>query len=836
MRAPGASPPPTNRPLADLRVLDLTDVRGDLCGRLLADLGADVLRIEPPEGAGSRRRPPFAPTPAGPSGDEDRQGMSLHFAVRNTNKRSAVLDLETAGGRDRLIALAAEADVLVESYQPGHLATLGVGPEDLLAVNSELVFASLSGLGHTGPDRHLEVTDDVLFGLSGWLHLSGIPGKPPLLIPGALASDTVGVAGTLAVLVGLVHRARGGGGQHLDVSALEALAQMNTWGIANASDTVNRASLPPAVRSGDSPMYPTVECADGKVRLVVIAPGQWRALWEWMGSPEAFADEYWDSFFNRLMNLDVLNPLYAEHWSGLTMVEGCREAQNRGIVATPLLSPSDVLADEHFASRGTFLRTEVMPGPDDRPLTGSLVSGAMEIDGHRVGHRVRAPELGEHEAGFAGPRFRFESSLPALLRPDRDRRPETHRGLPLEGLRVADFGHGGVGVECSRILAEYGADTVKVESHAYPDFIRIVLGGEMTASFASSSRNKRCLGLDLKNPDALEVTDRLLDWADVVVENNSTGTMDRLGLGWESLRLRKASMVMVSSQLMGSRGLQADWSGYGPTLQTAGGLSWLWAFDDDEGPPGSNAIHPDHLAGRISAIGALAALIGRDRGAPGAHVEVAQVEALMATLADLFLSESLSPGSARPRGNDSPEGAPWGVYPCEGEERWAVVCVRDDADWTGLQRAMGDPDWARAPSYDHFTGRDVARREIDERIAEWTLGLSPAEVQELCQAEGVPAGRVMSTLEQLDDPHLAARGFLAEIAQQGLSGATTTFEGSCFTGTAMARPRQEPAPMIGEHTRVFCSEDLGMDPARIESLLQSGALEQYEASRILGST
>ena len=820
--SPGA--PSSDQPLVGLRVLDLCDVRGDLCGRLLADLGADVLRIEPPEGAASRHRPPFAPgaSPGSTPDAEAAKHISLHFAVRNSNKRSAVIDLATADGRRRFLGLATDADVVIESRRPGHLASLGVGPDDLLAVNPDLVVASLSDLGQTGPDRDLVVTDDVLFGLSGWLHLSGVPGKPPLLIPGALASDTVGVVGAFAVLVGLVQRARGGGGQHLDVSALEALAQMNTWGIANASDTLNRGSLPPAVRSGDSPMYPTVDCADGKVRLVVISPGQWRALWEWMGSPEAFADEYWAGFFNRLMNLDVINPLYDEHWASLDMVEGCREAQRRGIVATPLLSPADILADQHFASRDTFLRTEVAPGADGGAVSGAVVSGLWEMDGRRVGHRARAPELGEHAPEFTGPRFSFASSLGDLPSGPAD-------ALPLAGLRVADFGHGGVGVECSRILAEYGADAVKVESQAYPDFIRIVLGGDMTPSFASSSRNKRCLGLDLKHPNAASVLEHLVDWADVVVENNSTGTMGRLGIGWEALQAQKPSLVMLSSQLMGSRGLQADWSGYGPTIQTAGGLSWLWAFDDGEGPPGSNAIHPDHLAGRICAVGALAAVIGRDRGAPGVHVEVAQVEAMMATLADLFLAEDLAPGSVRPRGNDSPEGAPWGVYRCAGDEQWAVVCVRDDDDWAGLRRAMGNPEWARDPAYDVFAGRDLARRLLDDRISEWTGGLAPGEVQDRCQAEGVPAGRLMRTVDQLADPHLAARSFLAEIDQPGLTG-TTTFEGSCFTGSAMGRPRQESAPLLGEHTRDFCVRDLGMDADRVEALLDSGALEQYQPS------
>ena len=398
--------------------------------------------------------------------------------------------------------------------------------------------------------------------------------------------------------------------------------------------------------------------------------------------------------------------------------------------------------------------------------------------------------------------------------------------MPLRGLRVADFGHGGVGVECGRMLAEYGADVVKVESHAYPDFIRIFLGSEMTPSFASSSRTKRCLGLDLKHPDAAEVLNRLVGWADVIVENNSTGTMDELGLGWEDVHAMNPRLVMVSSQLMGSRGPLADWTGYGPTIQTVGGLSWLWAFDDGDGPPGSNAIHPDHLAGRICALGALAAVIGRNRGGSGTHVEVAQVEALMGTLGDLFLSESLTPGSARPEGNDSPMGAPWGVFPCAGEEQWCVVCVRDDVDWMNLRRAMENPAWAGDTDLDSTAGRLAARDRVNAGVSSWTATMTPLDIQNRCQATMVPAGRLMGTVDQLEDPHLEERGFLVRLDQPGLG--PVVLEGACITGSGMAGPVIGPAPFIGEHTRRFCVEDLGMDTDRVEELVAAGAMEAVD--------
>ena len=373
------------------------------------------------------------------------------------------------------------------------------------------------------------------------------------------------------------------------------------------------------------------------------------------------------------------------------------------------------------------------------------------------------------------------------------------------------------------MLAEYGADVVKVESHAYPDFIRIFLGSEMTPSFASSSRTKRCLGLDLKHEDAGEVLEHLVAWADVIIENNSTGTMEELGLGWETLHSMNPRLVMVSSQLMGSRGPLAGWTGYGPTIQTVGGLSWLWAFDDGDGPPGSNAIHPDHLAGRICALGALATLIGRERGGPGAHVEVAQVEALMGTLGDLFMGESLAPGSARPEGNDSPVGAPWGVFRCEGDERWCVVCVRDDEDWANLRRAVGAPGWMEDPELRTAAGRLEARDRVNAGVSVWTAGRSAREVQDLCQAAGVPAGRLMHPVDQLKDPHLESRGFLVGMDQPGLG--QVVLEGACITGSGMAAPVIGPAPFIGEHTRDFCVQDLGMDAALVEKLIAAGAME-----------
>lgn len=782
-------------PLEGLRVLDLSDEKGELCGRILGDLGADVLKIEPSNGTVSRTLGPFAP-----------DGTSLYFAYRNLNKRSASIDFDTTEGVDDLFALIKQSDVLIETFLPGTLAELGISPELLLSENPSLIIVSLTDFGQTGPDSSFVGTDEVVFARSGWLSVSGVIDKPPLLAPGSISYDTLGIVGAYATLLGILHRDRNGTGQHIDVSAVEALAQMNTWGIPNASASEVSGGPATLIRSGDSPLYPHIPCADGFVRQVILAPRQWRALWEWMGSPESFADEYWESTINRYLNLDVINPLFWEHWQNKPMIEGCIEAQKRGVIATPMLKPSDVLANTHYKSRGTFQTLEITNG-----LTAPVMSGFAEVDGKRVGYRFPAPTVDQDDPEFSQTPFPFPT------------KSLTPADLPLEGLKVVDFGHGGVGVECGRMLAEYGADVIKIESWEYPDFIRIVLGGTMTASFASSNRTKRAFGANLKNEKAREVVLELIKDCHVVIENNSTGTMDALGLGYDAIKQINPNAVMISSQLMGSKGDFANWNGYGPTIQTVSGLSWLWAFKDGDPPPGTTAIHPDHLAGRLSAVFALAAIVNINRGASGNHIEVAQVEVLLGTLGDLFCKEAIQPDSVVPQGNDSDRGAPWGPFPCKDDESWCVICVRNDEEWKKLSTLMQlDPEITE--KYLSSAYRVEHRETLNSIVSAWSVSLSSVEVEKMCQNAGIPAGRVLNAAEQLSDEHLLARNFLPKVEQLGGVG-EIILDGACIRGSKMASPVITRAPLIGEHTEEICRENLSMESEKFESLLASGALE-----------
>jgi crotonobetainyl-CoA:carnitine CoA-transferase CaiB-like acyl-CoA transferase len=787
----------TPLPLEGLRVVDTTSECGALCARMLADFGADVVLVEPPGGSSARTLPPYLD-----------DGTSTWFLFRNANKRGVVLDASTAGDRDLFAALLASADVLVDGDGPASAAAFGFDTDALQRRFPRLVTCSITNFGRTGPYSGHAATDDVVFAVSGWLQTSGIPSKPPLLMPGSLPSDAAGVMGVFATLAALVQRRTNGSGQYLDVSALETTIQLNTWGIPNTSATLAAGQQPNLLRNGTGPMYPLIRTADGFVRLVILSPRQWNAMFEWLGSPEAFADPMWATTFARLTNADVLNPLFEEHFSTMSMEECAAEAQRRGIVATPMLRPDQVLRNEHFVSRHTFVDAEVAPG-----VTAQVAAGFIEGGGDRWGFRFRAPQLGEHNDDVLG-------RLAPAPADEGGARPAP--APPLAGVKVLDFGHGGVGVEGGRMLVEYGADVIKVETRSYPDFMRLIMGTEMTPSFASSSRSKRSFGVNLKTPEGLALVHRLAAQADIVIENNSTGTMTDMGVGYEVLAALNPSITMASSQLVGSHGAYASWIGYGPTTQPFGGMNYLWNFADGDAPPGSPAIHPDHFAGRLCAIVGLLGVWVRERSGHGFHGEIAQVEAVVNTIGDLLLKESVQPGTVQPEGNDDERGAPWGVFRCAGDDQWCVVTVRDDADWLALRAAMGDPEAARDERFATAAGRKAARAEVNAIVGIWTSGLAPREAMTKGQQHGVPVGAMLSSLDHLTDPHLEARGFLVPVKQQDSS--ELVFEGPAFSGTAMAPPRITQAPRLGEHTREICRE-LGLDDEEIDTLVAVGALE-----------
>ena len=787
---------PTVLPLAGVRVLDQTDEWGELSTRLLGDLGADVIRVEPIGGSRSRLAAPV------------RRGISLGWVFRNGGKR--VLELEsTPPGRSEIDRLLTDADVL---------ATCGPVDDDLLDRFPQLVVVVITPFGLTGPYARWQATDAVIAATAGQAFKAGASDREPLPPPGRFCDHIASATAAFAMLCALRHRNANGVRSVLDFSVNEAVAQMSDWSLPNGVARQN-AGLPLEARHGSGPVYPVFRCRDGHVRLVILSPRQWHAMRAWLGEPDYLQDLELDGFVARFQLADaVLNPLYRAFFADRDMDAVCREAQRRGIVCTPVYSAAGTLACEHLRARHSFVTTELAPG-----ITPALHTGFFELQGRRAGPRWTQAGPLPHQSQPGAARSASTASAKSPTPPE-------PTPAALGGLRVLDFGHGAVGVEIGRMFAEFGADVIKIESRAYPDFIRLQTAQENTPSFTSSNRSKRSLGVNAKSGRGRDLLLQLASQSDLVIENNAAGVMDSLGLGFEHFGAVNPEMVMVSSQLMGTTGPWAQWRGYGPSTLAPSGVLSLWDYADTADPTGGGTIFPDQFVGRLGAVAALAALIGREGGTTsGTHIEMAQIECAVGAIGDLLAAESVAPGSVHPIGGAHESKSPWGVYPASGDDQWAVINCRDERDWSGLVQASGGV----LDTWSYETALGVSSAAVDRQLAIWTSGLDKHEIALRCQHEGVPAGPVLSGTELATDPHLLARHFPVEIDQPDLG--PMILEGPAWDADAMPPPIYRAAPTIGQHTVEVARDLLGLHDEAIEELFEAGVLESTDPAGGPGS-
>jgi crotonobetainyl-CoA:carnitine CoA-transferase CaiB-like acyl-CoA transferase len=419
-------------PLAALRILDLTEGAAEWCGRILADFGAEVIRVEPSGGSRGRVDP-------------------VGFAVRNANKVGVVLDLDSPAGRQELQRLAADSDLLLESFSEVQAQQHQLTPAALLAANPALVVVSITDFGRTGPQRNRVATEDVLAAAGGVLSRSGLPGATPLLPPRGVVAQTVGVHAAWAALVAYVKRLRTGVGEHVDVSALEAVVHGFDPGFGTqGSAAAGRAEGFPRDRPAAANFYPIYPCADGHVRICILSTRQWRAMFSWLGEPAEFADPRYDTIAARFDAAESLNPLIAALFAHRTRDQLVTEGSARGVPIAGVLTVDEVLDSEHFTSTCTLVHSEIADG-----LSATVPSGYAFVDGVRAGLRRRAPQIGEHDY---------------LLAAARSARPGPALGLPslpsgaapLTGLRMLDLGVIVFGAELGRLFADQGADVIKI--------------------------------------------------------------------------------------------------------------------------------------------------------------------------------------------------------------------------------------------------------------------------------------------------------------------------------------------------------------------------------------
>ena len=762
-----------NEPLlASLRVLDLCDGEADIVTRLLADLGADVLKVEPPAGSPGRSALPAL------------GGVSIPFALHNANKRGIVLDPDDETDRRRLVELAAGADIVVDSGLPGRAAAYGIPCDQLADRFGHLVAMLVTDFGSTGPYASWHATDPVLYAMSSALSRSGPTVGTPVLPPEGIPSATAAVQAAWVLLIAYFNRLRCGAGDYIDFSRFDAvvMALDPPFGTQGQAATARTGGERWRGRPRNQDLYPIFTCSDGFVRLCVMSPRQWHGLRAWLGEPEQFQDPRFDVLAARAQAFDDLGALIGALFADRTRDQLVAEGQSHGVPIAAVLTPSESLHSDHLVAVGALADAELAPGVSTR-----VPVGYWSVDGARAGFRTSAPPLSTDESDWLTKRFEPDPVRPV-------------GGRPLNGIRVIDLGIIVAGGELSRLFGDQGAEVVKVESAAYPDGLRQKRPNQAIGdSFARAHRNHLGFGLDLRSAAGAEVFANLVRAADAVFANFKQGTLPALGFGYARLREINPGIVLAESSAFGDEGPWRTRMGYGPLVRAATGVTSLWTSDQPNPAArhpfyDATTIFPDHVVGRITAIGALAGLIRRQRCGAGARIHVSQAEAGINQLDTRFVTLAatgvvIATDSAEPR-----------VLRCAGQDEWCVVSLDSDADRAAVTRVIG-----------HAT------------LAAWAAQRSPQEVAEQLQSAGVAAGPMNRPDEVYHHPQLRWRNLLVDMTHPLFDVPLPAETGPAPFRNIPPAP-QRPAPLAGADTRRVCSEVLGMTAEQTDRLIGDGVL------------
>lgn len=783
-------------PLSGVRVIDLTHGAAAAVGRYLAELGAEVAKIETPWNQSDRK--------AGVT----IAGISLEFAAANLGKRGLSLDLSDPGDVRQFHALADCADILLESSQPGSEQADLIGLSGLRQRNARLVTASITDFG-PGAYQGWVATDPVLAALNGLLARSGMPGRAPLLPPGNLNVQCALAQGTYGVLVAYLHRLQTGRGDHLDLSLLDgsAIALDPGFGIGGSASAGKPASQSGRGRPRAAHLYPVLPCQDGFARLCILAKRQWRGLFEWMGRPAQFADPDFDDLRHRYAS-EELQLAIATFIAGKTREQIEVQSQQYGVPAAAVLTLDEVLETRHVAERQVFCEVEVAPG-----IAVPLPDGMLVIDGKRAGPPQCLPgrELtAEALVAEWAPRP-YAPTIQSFGRP----------GMPFTGLRVLDLGVIVVGAEQGRLLADYGADVIKIESPDFPDGMRANSPGGMSPGFAAGHRNKRSLALNLRTEPGRAIFLSLVERADIVLSNFKPGTMDALGLSENMLLEHNPKLITVESSAFGDSGPWCKRMGYGPLVRASAGLSDLWRYADD---PASYAdtvtVYPDHVAARIAIAGVIAGLIRRVRTGSGCQISISQMEVMLAQMAPMIARKTLDRRGVALCGHEIVD-TPWDVFSCAGDDEWCAITVRDDRDWRALCSAIGLDDLLADPDLADRSGRANARERINEAVRQWTSQHPPARVMNILQKAGVPAG-MMLRVGQLPQWDYFREQFLFREMHQPGETEPVMVDAVPIRSLRLAETPLRPAPQMGQHSADVLHEVLNFSAEDIAHLIDSG--------------
>jgi crotonobetainyl-CoA:carnitine CoA-transferase CaiB-like acyl-CoA transferase len=809
------------------RMVDCTDGEFLLCGKILADLGSQVILVEPPDGHPARRRPPLMSPGEGHSAMESIQWWSY-----NTGKESLIVDMGAPSGSVVLESLIKSSDAIVLSEKP----PIPIGPElevELHRWNPSLVITKLSSFGQFGPYREFAGSELVTQALSGYLRLNGDPDRAPVRIGHSLAFLLAAAYGALYTVVALRSARQRA---VVDVSTQAAAG----WQLLNAGATPVLEHMDPeragiysaAMAQIQGIPFPLIyPCRDGHILFFVIGgPGGARSFYElreWMkehGMAPAILDEMvWEEIdFRNDPKAKPMHDAVVEAWMKFfptkTKHEIMERSLERGILISPINDMADVAKHTQLLDRGFY--HELSDGP------GTMPGGFIIADGKRIQKTTPPPRLAE----------RLISPDQLQPRPTRNEATSTPARLsvgtgrePYSGLRILDLGWLYAGPVVPRFFGELGANVIRIESVSRVDLTRTSgpfkdakPGWNRAQLFAEANANKRSLGINMGSKKGLAIARRIAcEWADVIAEGFTPGTLEKWQLTYEDLNSIRPDLIVARTCQMGQTGPWRNYRGFGWNAASIAGLLSITGWPD-RGPTLFHGAYTDVLNPPLFAIALAAMIERRERTGQGGTVDVAQLEVTAYYVRELLLEYFASGRVASRTGNRDGRFAPQGVYPCRGDDNWTAITCRETEQWLALCEVAGLDDLAKDESLMEVSNRHRRHDEIDQRLSQWTVGWDPDDLMWELQAKGVPAGAVLRLSEWIEDPQLNARGQFRWLSHPVMD--YVPYLGPPALSNTFANTVKR-APLLGEHSGEVLKETLGMNDEEIADLVAEGILE-----------
>lgn len=771
-----------------LRVVEVSrGIAAAYCGWLLGNMGAEVDLLDLSDGAGGETSP-----------------VSLALDHLHTGKRTCeALDGALDGAALLICDDARELERLV-----------GEPLSSLARRRPELVVAVTSVFGLEGPLANVPASELDAQAISSVAWSLGEAGRTPLTVPTEILAAQAGGHLAAAALMALQTPPGAGGARIVDVALADVLASYVGVNCRFYIHHGMRWERSGRRASGSGGAYPFVilPCKDGQVCLSGRTRGEWDRLTKALGSPEWASDPRYQSL--RKMGREypeevdaLLLPILAE----MTKAEIGRLANEHKLTISPLRTIDEVLATPQFASRNFFRTVRIA----DREVR------APNLPFHFSGHRAEdAPDRSETLLAAAPKR----SGNGNALDPAR----------PLAGLKVVDLGWVWSAPQVSGILAQFGAEVIKVENGGRIDNMRlsgrVYRDGEavpgdpvnMSPMFHQINRGKQGVTLNLKEPAAVELLTDLIRRADVVIENMSPGSLERVGLDYEDIRRIRPDIVMLSMSGAGQFGALAQMRTYAPVMSSFAGLESLVGYQG-EGPIGAlNFALGDPNAAMHGLVALFAALLRRQATGEGGYIDLSQTEALLATLTPFILQAQTTGEQPVPRGNRDPRHAPSGIFPAAGSDNWISLSVESDEHWRALVGLADGADWSADENLATREGRLARAGELEREIARWTAGFDAGELSGLLRNAGVPATPVSRIDDLWDHPHFRARRMIDPVDLPDL-GPVPMFRPP-WLFSDLEPPAAARGPLLGEHNQTVFGGLLGLDPQRLRELEQSGAI------------